>query len=59
MAAIMQFDKHIVLVIVIVYLHQKGDSQRAISWKRGISQHGVECVLKAPEKTRQVEDKYK
>lgn len=57
----MQFDKHIVLVIVIVivYLHQKGDSQRAISWKRGISQHGVECVLKTPEKTTQVEDKYK
>ena len=40
----------------IVFLYQQGDSQRAISCKLGISQHGVQCVLKTFEETGQVEE---
>lgn len=41
----------------IVFLHQWGDSQRAISQQLGVSHHGVQCALKKLEVTEQVSDK--
>lgn len=40
-----------------LFLHELGDSQRAISQKPGISRHGVQPVLKTFKESGQVEDK--
>ena len=40
MPKITKFDGH-----EIIFLHQQDELHRAISWKLGISQHGVQCVL--------------